>query len=205
MGNKSGYIVAASVLSLALLGSPLQGALLTKPQRHPPGILVSEAPRQTSLPRPEHWILGDYRVSALARYELTARLVKSHEYWFDRGSEIAPLDFTVAWGAASDQRVQDAISVSLWGRFYRWSTRARDLPASPQEISESMANMHLIPATPAVLRSLKGAAAGGLVTLKGYLVNVEADDGYRWTSSLSRSDSGAGACELMWVESVEAR
>lgn len=202
MGTKSGYVVAVGLLSLLLLGSPLQGALLTRPIRYPPGIPAPEAPLQSSTP-PEHWVRGDYRFSAVARYELRGRMIKSHEYWFDRESKIAPLDFTMAWSKASDQSVQDAISVSLWGRYYRWSAQSANLPVSAQTISENMANMHLIPSSPAVLKELRNVSRGSLVTLKGYLVNVEADDGYRWTSSLSRRDSGPGACELMWVESVE--
>ncbi len=39
------------------------------------------------------------------------------------------------------------------------------------------------------------------ITLKGYLVNVKFPD-YDWKSSLARNDTGNGACEIMYVESV---
>ena len=42
-----------------------------------------------------------------------------------------------------------------------------------------------------------------IVTIEGYLVQASATDGWRWKSSLSRKDSGNGACELVWVESVK--
>jgi hypothetical protein len=29
-----------------------------------------------------------------------------------------------------------------------------------------------------------------------------APDGWRWRSSLTREDTGAGACELVWVERI---
>jgi hypothetical protein len=41
-----------------------------------------------------------------------------------------------------------------------------------------------------------------LVTLEGYLVEITRPDGYHWRSSLSRDDTGGGACEVMWVTSV---
>ena len=41
-----------------------------------------------------------------------------------------------------------------------------------------------------------------VVALGGYLITVEAKDGWRWRSSLSRNDSGGGACELVWVKSL---
>jgi hypothetical protein len=38
------------------------------------------------------------------------------------------------------------------------------------------------------------------------LVKVEQpSSGWRWVSSLSREDTGAGACELIWVESLSVR
>jgi hypothetical protein len=41
------------------------------------------------------------------------------------------------------------------------------------------------------------------VRLSGYLVEVLGDDGWRWVSSLTREDTGTGACEVIWVEQIE--
>jgi hypothetical protein len=41
---------------------------------------------------------------------------------------------------------------------------------------------------------------GEIVHMEGYLVRVDGPDGFQWASSLSRSDTGNGACELFWVE-----
>jgi hypothetical protein len=38
--------------------------------------------------------------------------------------------------------------------------------------------------------------------LRGFLVEARADDGWRWRSSLTRDDTGARACELVFVERV---
>jgi hypothetical protein len=64
--------------------------------------------------------------------------------------------------------------------------------------------MHMIPANDDIERRLKSVRAGNLVRIRGYLVEVTGKDGFRWKSSLSRSDTGAGACELVWVESLDA-
>jgi hypothetical protein len=45
--------------------------------------------------------------------------------------------------------------------------------------------------------------AGDVVRLRGYLVRVTAEDGWSWLSSTSRSDTGDGSCEVMWIEGVE--
>ena len=62
--------------------------------------------------------------------------------------------------------------------------------------------MHMIASTPAVHRALQRVSRGDMVRITGKLVDVSHANGMRWTSSLTRSDSGANACELVFVESV---
>jgi len=69
----------------------------------------------------------------------------------------------------------------------------------------SSANLHLIPADAGVERQLLAIRPGQRVRLGGLLVEATAADGFRWRSSLSREDSGNGACELVWVETVALR
>jgi hypothetical protein len=54
-----------------------------------------------------------------------------------------------------------------------------------------------------VARRLKAARAGQLVHLKGMLVRADGKDGWHWVSSLSRTDTGDGSCEVIWVESAQ--
>lgn len=61
--------------------------------------------------------------------------------------------------------------------------------------------MHLVPANPSVASQMK-KIKDDLVYLKGSLIEIQASDGWRWKSSLSREDTGNGACELMKVESI---
>ena len=100
----------------------------------------------------------------------------------------------------SDTTVLQRISISQRGRFYYWSTA--DFPIPRREIETSSANMHMIPADDRVEAALKSVRPGQIVTVRGYLVEARAPDGWRWRSSMTREDTGAGACELIWVESV---
>ena len=81
---------------------------------------------------------------------------------------------------------------------------AQNYPLPRNVIESHSANMHMIPADDDIERRLKSTRAGNLVHIKGYLVEATTKDGFRWKSSLSRSDTGAGACELIWVESLES-
>ena len=73
------------------------------------------------------------------------------------------------------------------------------------EIISHSANMHMIPANEKVKQVLLGVRPGELVSFGGYLVRVEKPGGWTWKTSLTRTDSGAGACEVVWVEDLVRR
>jgi hypothetical protein len=170
--------------------------------QRPPGVFVTETPAQTPLaPSDAPFAHGRFRIEPVARYRIRARLLSREDYRFDAGAELSPLDFAVGWAGMSDTAVIEQLSVSQSVRFfsYRW----RDQPPLPlDEINRSSANMHLIPADDAVLKALRQVAVGRVVELEGWLVNADREDGWRWRSSTTREDWGAGACELMYVREV---
>ena len=55
-----------------------------------------------------------------------------------------------------------------------------------------------------VAAALDDVREGSIVELRGFLIEAQADDGWRWRSSLTRDDTGARACELVYVEQVRA-
>jgi hypothetical protein len=167
---------------------------------YPPGILIAEAPEQLPLSEAKSWTHGKNRITALAEFKLRARVLSTERYWFDRASELSPLDLALGWGPMSDQKVLDQLDIWQSGRWYRYSYT--DAPISRHEIINHSANMHMIPATTHTANLLKSVRKGDLINLTGYLVSVTGDDGYQWRSSLTRSDEGDGSCEVVWVESV---
>jgi hypothetical protein len=62
----------------------------------------------------------------------------------------------------------------------------------------------MIPATTDLEGRLKKLRPGQIVTASGYLVDVRGPGGFAWNTSLSRTDTGNGACELFWVEALDA-
>jgi hypothetical protein len=125
----------------------------------------------------------------------------AERYRFDRGAELAPVDLALGWGPMSDTAVLEQIEISQSNRFYFW--RVAQFPIPRHDIEANSANMHMIPADTIVEDTLKGVRVGQVVRISGYLVEVAGADGWRWRSSLTRDDTGNGACELVWVESVQ--
>ncbi len=175
-----------------------------RPVHQPPGVLVAAVPFQQSIAgNAPQFEKNGYNVKALASFSMTARALGVEYYRFDRESSLAPVDVAFGWGPMSDSDVLAKIRISQGGRFYHW--HVEESPVPRRDIEVNSANMHLIPANADVERNLKRVRVGEIVKLNGYLVEVKARDGWRWRSSLTREDTGAGACELIWVESFELR
>ena len=170
-----------------------------RPVAHGPGEIAPGIPLQENLDAPvSPWRKGDYTIKPLARFSVNARVLSRADYRFDREADLAPVDLALGWDRMSDSAVLDKVDVSQSGRFYFWRVDAFPIPE--RQIIESSANMHLIPADRTVERAIERTRQGDVVAFDGYLVEADASNGWRWISSLTRSDSGAGACELVWVE-----
>lgn len=145
--------------------------------------------------------LGEYELRPVADFSVRARILGRENYRVGREADLSPLDLALGWKRMADPAVYQALNITQGGRWYRYSWK--DQPPIPvREIIESSANMHMIPASAAVRRALDRAREGRTIELVGKLVEVRHPSGWRWNSSLSRSDSGAGACELVYVESA---
>ena len=137
----------------------------------------------------------------LAGFSVAARVLSRERYRHDREADFAPLDLALGWGRMRDEAVISRLHISQSGRWYRyWWTG--DAPLPPEEIARSSANMHMIPSGPSVAAALDRIAAGDQVRIDGWLVEVDAADGWRWRSSLTRDDTGNGACEVIYVCAV---
>jgi hypothetical protein len=62
--------------------------------------------------------------------------------------------------------------------------------------------MHVIPANDDVARALSRVREGDRLRMDGWLVEVDAPDGWTWRSSTTREDSGDGACEVVYACSL---
>ena len=144
---------------------------------------------------------GPVQIVFLADYEITAAVKNKREYTTDGASQVSPLDLVLAWGDMNRPEVDSHISYSQYGRWYemRFDTEA---PVSQAYIQEHSANVHLIPADDRISSRMARIRVNDCVTLRGKLVKVVFKDG-TWTSSLTRLDTGDGACEILYVTRVD--
>ena len=168
---------------------------------HEPGVLVSELPLQRAMEGSDPILLDGYRLTRRAEFGIRARVLSREDYRWGSESDLSPIDLALGWRAMSDQAVLDRITITQGSRWY--FTRY-DLPApiSDQAIINNSSNMHMVPANPWVLKKLKDVRRGDVVRLKGFLVDIDSDSGFRWRTSLRRDDTGNGSCELFYVEDI---
>ena len=173
---------------------------LHRPITYPAGVLIDSEPTQVAIESGDQVIEhGEYHLKPLARISIDARILHRKTYGYDRESKLVPVDLAVGWGPMSDQAVLDRIKISQSMRFY-WYEYRLPPPIPKDQIISHSTNLHVIPATSAVASFCKSVRQGELVHLEGELVEATGPEIEAWRSSLSRTDTGNGACELMLVE-----
>jgi hypothetical protein len=147
---------------------------------------------------------GRFTARCAAEYKASVMLVGRESYSSGWNSILSPVDLAVVWGKLAEPEFDRHITYRQNDRWYFYEYAAQS-PASHSYIVSHSSNNHIIPATDNVLRAIRSIRMKQVVTLEGLLVNIRGTyKGQRvwWNSSLSRSDTGAGSCELFYVSKV---
>ncbi len=164
-------------------------------------LTISDKPLQKKINyKKSSYQYGHFRITPLAEFKVAARVLSSQHYNRGLESELSPVDLALGWGPMSRPEIVDEFSIRQSNRFYFW--RTEHFPIPRQDVISNSANMHIIPASPGIERTLKEVKKGQKVKFKGYLVRVDMDSGWHWVSSLTRNDSGNGACEVVLVDDL---
>jgi hypothetical protein len=151
-----------------------------------------------------------YSLEPLYEYTLSGLVVSQLKYdrWFSlsRTDKAFVKDLCVIWGdnlqtkSYQDRsfRVKQDFRFCMYQHSGKLDFRGREL-----------SNNHLIVSNPMIERVIKEIRTGDQIVIKGYLVNVDAralgkTERYEaknitWQTSVTREDSGAGACEVIYV------
>ena len=193
------HLVFATVALLALWQF-----VSSRPIQHDPGEIAAADPLQSQLEAPQTLTRGDFQVIPQAQFSAEVRVLSRERYRLGALADVAPLDIAVGWGRMSDSAVLADLKIWQSGRFYFW--QYEDEPPIPtEEIVSHSANWHLVPANDVVWNKLDGIRVGDVVQLEGKLVNLENPEVGTMSTSLTRADSGAGACEIIYVEKASIR
>ncbi len=164
-----------------------------------PGVIAADEPAQSRIESAAGIERDGFRLVPRASFSARVRVLHREDYSVGPLAQLVPTDFAVGWGPMSDSAVLADIEISQGNRFYYW--RTRNWPIERQAIETHSANWHVIPENDAVRTQLARIRAGSLVELRGRLVDIEGREAGMRTS-LTREDTGAGACEILLADSA---
>jgi hypothetical protein len=176
---------------------------------------LNEEPRQAAVQRAPQQadVKGvQYRIQPKFSYDLYGLVVSLHDSdsWWDYahrewGDHVNVVDFCVVWGENIRRDAYRALS--YWNDQWTCWMKADSAETWHAFDGTALSNNHLVTADPAVARELRKVRIGDEVHFSGYLVDYSvmrngAPDGLR-VSSTVRTDTGQGACEVVFVEDFE--
>lgn len=147
----------------------------------------------------------EYMVEPVAEYDAAVLVVSTNSTWrvmfaASGESNIDTPDLGVIWDTNLTSGDLDKIRFTS-GEFTLYATYGRGTKIYP----EAMGNIHVLAANDDVYDDVTDLRPGDQIRLHGALVNYYRTDwGPNWRkSSLVRTDTGNGACEVMFVDRVE--
>ncbi len=171
------------------------------PVKYASSLSIKKAPIQKDINKSKKSFQFDkYKITPLADFQLIAKVLSEEHYRIGREAELSPVDLALGWGPMAIQENLNALTITQSGRWYHW--RTDNFPIPRRDIETNSANMHFIPANNLIKTKLKSIKKGDTVKLMGYLVHIDGNDGWRWTSSLTRNDTGGHSCEVILLEDI---
>lgn len=147
-----------------------------------------------------------HRLTKIAEYTVTGIMVSIETYTDDRGAALSPCDIALVFGKLVADARWRRIDWSQSGRWYWWSYDVDDIPGGNDFIVANSSNNHIVPADTRVAAAVRRLDTGKTVRLSGFLIDIEetgVPDGFTWRTSRSRTDTGDGSCEIIWLTGVE--
>lgn len=202
--KKKGFSALEGLVAAAiLLGVYFYFFYESTGKTYEPGILVNSVPEQINTSGSKALDHKGYTLSTRAAVKVRARVLGKERYYFDDGADVIPVDLALGWKEMSDQSVLDQLKIWQSGRFYFWRTRDDYLPVSREKIEHNSSNWHVIPATDEVEDKIMSVSKGDIVSFEGFLVDVTKKGGFMKSTSMVRTDTGPGACEIVFVISFK--
>lgn len=199
------FMLMALALLIVMIATPKETAVSPTPAPTVETIQTSIDPVQTAVnDKPITWEREKYtwEITPRAQIQIIGRVLSRQTYTRDWQSEISPLDLAIGWGELNDTKVDKWIQWRQSARwyYYRWPDEA---PYDENYLRTHSSNIHIVPATESLETILLQIHKDDNILIEGKLVDIEAtsETKHWWNgTSLTRTDSGNGACEILLVE-----
>lgn len=148
-------------------------------------------------------------------YDITGIVTSVRDFWgLDDYAALVPRDVCLAWGSLAQTFLDDGATFYQQYRYCHGKATGEnaemaetfDFKTPFGKIQSSLAlmsNNHLIASDVDIRNQIASLKTKDKIRIKGYLVNVTYNDRLSLRTSEKRDDAGNGACEVIYVTSIE--
>jgi hypothetical protein len=168
--------------------------------------LANEPAQKRTGKRPFELIFNDvsYRVEPEYEYDITGMIVSyRHHEGNSRMHSLANdhlnmLDVCVIWG--DNPHNERLHKISFWNGIFTCNVKTRDQVAWDNFDMDQLSNNHLISDNEYIRDQVRKIRVGDQIRVRGYLAGYTSSGGSKRGTSTTRTDTGNGACETIYVE-----
>ena len=149
----------------------------------------------------------EYLIEPEFEYDITGMIVsfRHHDENYSRMHRLANdhlnmLDVCVVWG--DNTRGAMLHKIDFWNGLFTCNAWTRDRVAWDSFDMNQLSNNHLLSADDYVRNRVRDVRIGDQIRVRGYLASYTSPAGKRGTST-TRTDTGDGACETLYIERFE--
>lgn len=171
---------------------------------------LAAEPRQTKTDeRPFDVAYNDvsYRVEPEYAYDLTGMIISYRHH--DNNSRMHALandhlnmlDICVLWG--ENPQNERLGKMKFWNGIFTCNVKTRDQQAWDAFRMEQLSNNHLISDDEFIRKQVRKIKIGDQIRVRGYLAAYSSNGGSKRGTSTTRTDTGDGACETIYVKGFQ--
>lgn len=145
-----------------------------------------------------------FTVKPLAEFDISALVVSKKKYFSGIDADIVPLDLGVCWGDVAKPEYLKSLQFQQYMRFLIYRIKGA-LPFGYDYIGTHAGNIHIVPGNNRIKKVALSLGKKDKIRMQGYLISIRSNNYkylYTRNSSLTREDTGDGACEVMWVNRI---
>ncbi len=149
-----------------------------------------------------------YRIEPEYAYDITGMVVSYRHHNEDNSrmhalanDHLNMLDVCVIWGDNTGNERLDKIS--FWNGLFTCNVKTRDQQAWDAFDMNQLSNNHLLSDDEFIRRQVKKIRIGDQIRVRGFLASYATEGGSVRGTSTTRTDTGNGACETIYVRTFE--
>jgi hypothetical protein len=146
----------------------------------------------------------EYLIEPEYAYDLTGMIVSYRQHkgnsrmHLQANDHLNVADVCVVWGDNTNSELQ---KLDFWNGIFTCNVFTRDMQAWESFDMDQLSNNHLISDDDFIRRQVRKVRIGDQIHVRGYLASYSNPNGGKRGTSTTRTDTGDGACETVFVES----